>query len=98
MVGVQLYGGLVYAGNADLQFTDYFESYYDVLNFNDVLMGFMPFLTTLVAAGPSQALVDAFGVLGPTTDATWNVFIARLFFLSYYYTAQVRARISCSFT
>lgn len=88
-LGVQLYGGSVYAGNPDLLFTDYFEEYYDVLNFNDFALGFMPFLTTLVAAGPSQTLVDAFALLGPTSDATWNTLLSRTFFLSYYYSAQL---------
>ena len=63
--------------------------YYDVLNFNDVPLGFMPFVTSLVAAGPSQPVIDAFGVLGPTSDRGWNVFISRTFFLSYYYSAQL---------
>lgn len=83
VAGVQLFGGLIYAGNKDLSGTLYFDSVYDSLNFNDFAMGFYPFITMLVAAGPQQPLTDGFSI------ASGNVFASRFLFWSYYYVAQL---------
>merc|ERR1719409_1391970 len=40
VVGVQLFGGLLYEENPQLEGTDYYEAKEFVLNFNDFLMAF----------------------------------------------------------
>ncbi|KAJ1447854.1 hypothetical protein M885DRAFT_450891 [Pelagophyceae sp. CCMP2097] len=58
--GVQSFGGLIYDGNEALDGSDYLESHYEVLNFNDFAMGFMPLFASLINGGPLKALVEAF--------------------------------------
>ena len=58
--GVQLFGGLVYDGNPDLDADgDYLDSHYDVLNFNDFAMGFMPLFAMVTSGGPYTEFVEA---------------------------------------
>ena len=55
-LGVQCFGGLVYDGNPALAGSDYLDSNYDVLNFNDFAMGFMALFAD-ITAGPFHECV-----------------------------------------
>jgi len=48
--GVMLFGGLIYDGNADLVETDYRDSNYDILNFNDFGLGMISLFVNLITA------------------------------------------------
>ncbi len=83
VLGCQLFGGAVYATNPALEGTEYQRSFYGVLNLNDFAMGFMPLLTTLVAAGPNAVLVEGIGA------AAGRPRLAKALFLAYYYSTQL---------
>jgi len=83
VIGVQAFGGAVYAANPGLEGTAYADSFYEVLNFNDFAMGFLPLIVTLVSAGPNQDLIAGIGAAANAPGA------AKLLFLLYYYTTQL---------
>lgn len=58
-------------------------SYYEVLNFNDFFMGFIPFIVPLVSAGPNQDFILGIGAAADMMTASKVVFI------TYYYTTQL---------
>lgn len=49
-LGVMIFGGLIYDGNADLEGTDYRDSNYDILNFNDFGLGMISLFVNLITA------------------------------------------------
>ena len=77
ILGCQLWGGYVYAGNPALQDTDYFADNYDVLNFNDLAMSFGIFLPMLVSGGPLTDVIDAFAT---QSGAFFSIFYFMLYF------------------
>lgn len=52
VIGVQAYGGKIYAGNPELRGLAYVESSFDVLNLNDMPSGLFLFLAHLVPGTP----------------------------------------------
>ena len=81
IAGNQLYGGLVYSSSPELQESDYFDSNFDVLNFNDFGMAFMPFVAMIVSGGPVTDLIEGHGSLSGWGGRNLSV----AFFFSYYY-------------
>jgi len=82
-VGVQAFGGTVYQTNPRLEGTALATGYQEVLNFNDFAMGFVPFIVTLVSAGPNSDLILGIGAAADADGA------AKIFFITYYYTTQL---------
>lgn len=82
-VANQLFGGSVYHNAPALVDTDYVADYYEVLNFNDFCLGFVPFIATLVSAGPNRDLIFGIG------DAVGSRSLSATFFFTYYYTTQL---------
>ncbi|GMH46792.1 hypothetical protein TrVE_jg9970 [Triparma verrucosa] len=80
VLGTQMYGGLIYADNEDLEESEMFKNDMDVLNFNDFSMGFMTFVSFLVSGGPVTEVIDAFGVVGRFGQPC-----SVIFFYAYFY-------------
>lgn len=55
--GVQFFGGLVYDYNPDLQGTDYIDAHYQILNFNDFAISFLPLFAMITSGGPCVSLL-----------------------------------------
>ena len=73
-LGVQLYGGLIYSGNPDLDDSDLFDQNYDVLNFNDLASGIMPLMSMLVTGGVPTACITGMGRVHPIGRVGSTVF------------------------
>tara|TARA_B110001452_G_scaffold120599_1_gene100091 strand:- start:319 stop:2724 length:2406 start_codon:yes stop_codon:yes gene_type:complete len=65
ILAVQLYGGIVYAGNSALNGTDMMEGNADIFNYNDFGLGFFTLLTAVVTGGPLTEVLDAYAAAGP---------------------------------
>ena len=65
ILAVQLYGGIVYAGNSALNGTDLMEGNVDIFNYNDFGLGFFALLTAVVTGGPLTEVLDAYAAAGP---------------------------------
>lgn len=74
-LGVQCFGGLVYDGNPDLDGSDYLDSNYDVLNFNDFAMGFLPLFAMVTSGGPYTEFVEALNDVSAFRGAGYVFFI-----------------------
>ncbi|KAK8949371.1 Two pore calcium channel protein 1 [Platanthera zijinensis] len=75
-IGVQLFGGIVNAGNARLEATDLFENDYLLFNFNDYPNG-MVVLFNLLVMGNWQAWMQSYRDL---TGTSWSL----VYFISFY--------------
>ncbi|CAI9280053.1 unnamed protein product [Lactuca saligna] len=75
-VGIQIFGGLVNAGNPDLPSTDLADNDYLLFNFNDYPNG-MVTLFNLLVLGNWQAWMQSYVIL---TGTTWSY----VYFISYY--------------
>ncbi|XP_071700865.1 two pore calcium channel protein 1A [Rutidosis leptorrhynchoides] len=75
-LGIQIFGGLVNAGNPDLPSTDLADSDYYLFNFNDYPNG-MVTLFNLLVLGNWQAWMQAYAVL---TGTSW----AYVYFITFY--------------
>merc|ERR1712178_312071 len=49
-LGVMLFGGLIYDGNKDLEGTDYRDSNYEILNFNDMGLAMVSLFVNLITS------------------------------------------------
>jgi len=80
-LGCQLVGGKLYQGNPDLAGTDYEESKYYSLNFNDMLSAFSLWFVNLLCAY-NVSLADGVAAAVPTGPAqhSWMIFL--LFYFS----------------
>ncbi|KAH8072906.1 hypothetical protein JL720_10993 [Aureococcus anophagefferens] len=74
--GVQLFGGLVYDGNGALEGSDYLDSHYDVLNFNDFAMGFLPLFAMVTSGGPYTEFVEALNDVSGAKGAGYYFFVS----------------------
>ena len=74
--GVQLFGGLVYDGNGALEGSDYLDSHYDVLNFNDFAMGFLPLFAMVTSGGPYTEFVEALNDVSGARGAGYYFFVS----------------------
>ena len=79
LLGVQIYGGLVYAGNENLAETDYYNENYDALNCNDVPMCLFTLISVLASLPPKE-LIEGFGAV--SSGGKWG---AVAFFISFFY-------------
>jgi hypothetical protein len=82
-IGVQGFGGTVYHTNPGLQGSSYADAHYEVLNFNDFFMGFVPLVSTLVSGGPNTNLIQGIALASNNDPAS------KVFFACYYYTTHL---------
>jgi len=75
--GTMLFGGLIYDGNEDLADTDYKDSNYDILNFNDVGLGLVSLFVNLITSFVPE-FYEAY-----TTVSPWP-WCAVIFWVSFY--------------
>ncbi|XP_040370437.1 two pore calcium channel protein 1B isoform X3 [Rosa chinensis] len=75
-LGVQIFGGIVNAGNANLEATDLYDNDYLLFNFNDYPNG-MVTLFNLLVMGNWQAWMQSYKAL---TGTSWSL----LYFVSFY--------------
>ncbi|KAG8055862.1 hypothetical protein GUJ93_ZPchr0001g30116, partial [Zizania palustris] len=75
-IGLQIFGGLVYAGNPTLEETDLFNNDYLLFNFNDYPSG-MVTLFNLLVMGNWQAWMESYWQL---TGSSWSL----IYFVSFY--------------
>jgi len=83
VIATQAFGGSVYATNPALADSGYADSFYEVLNFNDFAMGFVPFIVTLVDGGPSRDIILGLG------SASGRMAVSKIVFFAYYYTTHL---------
>ena len=81
--GNQAFGGAIYHTQPLIEDTAYQAALYEVLNFNDFFLGFVPFFATLCSAGPNHDLILGIG------EAVENTPLASVFFFAYYYSTQL---------
>ena len=79
--GVALFGGRLYAGSPALDGTDYEDSDYYLLNFNDLVLGLLPLFAMVTSGGPVSEVIDAAARARRPEGQQW---VGYAFFISYY--------------
>lgn len=74
--GVQFFGGAIYDGQPAIADGDYLDAHYDVLNFNDFSMGFIPLFTMITTGGPVNEFIEAMSAVSAFPGAGVVFFLA----------------------
>ena len=93
ILGVQLYGGIVYQGNPDLEDTSLMSDHLDIFNYNDFGLAAFTFLSALVAGAPNDFLMDAYAAAGPGGQPLSAIF----HMLAYYLLTCILYNVFTSF-
>ncbi|KAL3907385.1 MAG: hypothetical protein SGPRY_010187, partial [Prymnesium sp.] len=95
VMGVQMYGGLIYSGNAALTDSDMIDgncallTRHDVLNFNDMLSAVMPLMAMLVTGGWTTQVVTGLGLVSWGGLVGSTIFVGGFYYLSRVHTQGV---------
>jgi len=89
ILGVHLYGGLIYAGQPRLAGSALFTGNYDVLNFNDLASGFLPLLSSFVTGGVLTGVISGIGLVNAAGLAGSTAFFFSFYYLGVYVVFNV---------
>ena len=81
ILGIQLYGGIIYTGNPRLEGSAIMADHLEVFNYNDFGLSFFSFLSALVAGAPLDFLMDACAITGPGGQPISAVFHMLAYYL-----------------